>query len=111
MTDKIIVLSTCDSEEEARTIARALIERRLAACVNLTPGVKSIYRWKGAIEEAGEYLLIIKSRRDLLDQLRSELENMHSYDVPEVIALAVVDGSSAYLEWMDRELRELSEPA
>lgn len=107
MTDKIIVLSTCNSEEEARTIARGLVEKRLAACVNITPGIRSIYRWKGAIEESSEYLLLIKSRRDLLEQLRAALETMHSYEVPEVVALAIVDGSPAYIEWMDRELPEL----
>jgi periplasmic divalent cation tolerance protein len=110
MTDKIIVLTTCDSGEEARNIARSLVEKRLAACVNLMPGMTSVYRWKGDLEEAAEYLLIIKSRRDLFERLRTELENMHSYEVPEAIALAIVDGSSAYLEWMDRELLDSSEP-
>ena len=104
MTDKIVVLSTCGSEEEAREIARGLVEKRLAACVNVTPGIRSIYHWQGAIEEDSEYLLAIKSRRDLFEQLRAQLEKAHSYDVPEVIALPVVDGSAAYLNWMDREL-------
>ena len=111
MTDKIIILTTCDSEEQAKSIAHGLVEKRLAACVNIAPGVQSVYRWKGAIEEAKEFLLIIKSRRDLLDRLRSALQNMHSYDVPEIIAFAIVDGSEQYLDWMDRELPELSEPA
>ena len=104
MTDKIVVLSTCSSEEEARKIARHLVENRLAACVNVASGVRSVYRWQGAIEEAAECLLIIKSRRDLFDPLRAALETIHSYDVPEVIALSIVDGSPSYLDWMEREL-------
>jgi periplasmic divalent cation tolerance protein len=104
MTDKIIVLSTCSSDEEATRIARQLVEQRLAACVNVVPGVRSIYRWQGAIEEAGEWLLIIKSRRGLLDRLRVEVEKAHSYQTPEVIALTIVDGSEAYLGWLDSEL-------
>ncbi len=104
MTDKIVVFSTCGSDEEARKVARGLVEKRLAACVNVTPGIRSIYRWQGAIEEDSEYLLMIKSRRDLFERLRAELESLHSYDVPEVVALPVVDGSEAYLGWMDQEL-------
>lgn len=85
-------------------MARGLVEKRLAACVNVTPGIRSIYHWQGAIEEESEHLLVIKSRRDLFGRLRAELEKLHSYDVPEVIALPVVDGSEAYLGWMDQEL-------
>jgi periplasmic divalent cation tolerance protein len=109
MTDKIVVLAACESEEQARRIARHLVEKKLAACVNIVPGVHSIYRWKDAIEEASEWLLTIKSRRDLFAALCSELEGMHTYEVPEVIALSVVDGSEAYLTWLDRELPERDE--
>ena len=104
MTDKIVVLSTCSSAAEADVIARGLVERGLAACVNVLAGVRSIYRWRGAVEESSECLLIIKSRRDLFEPLRSELEKLHSYEVPEVVALAVVEGSPAYLSWLDHEL-------
>ena len=104
MTDKIVVFSTCDSEEQARIIARALVEKRLAACVNVQSGVRSYYRWQGKIEEANEYLLIIKSRRGLFEALQRELQRLHSYDVPEIIALQVVDGSESYLEWLNQEL-------
>jgi len=106
MTDKIVVFSTCQTEEEARKLARHLVEKRLAACVNLVPGVRSVYWWKDQIEEGAEFLLVIKSRRDLLPRLTAELSKVHSYQVPEVIALAVVDGSRRYLEWMDRELEQ-----
>lgn len=105
MTDKIVVLSTCGSAEEAERIARRLVETRLAACVNIAPGARSIYRWQGAIEDSTECLLVIKSRRDLLDALEIELRKAHSYEVPEIVALTVVDGSEGYLGWMDRELR------
>jgi len=105
MTDKIVVLSACDSEAQAASLARHLVEQRVAACVNIVPGARSVYRWKDGIEEAAEWLLVIKSRRDLLPALRLELGKLHSYEVPEVVALPVVDGSEAYLSWLDRELR------
>jgi periplasmic divalent cation tolerance protein len=104
MTDKIVVLSTCGSPEEAERIARALVSKRLAACVNLLPAVRSIYRWKGAVEDAQETLLVIKSSRTLFDELRAEIEKLHSYEVAEVVAIPIVDGSEAYLEWLGREL-------
>lgn len=104
MTDKIVVLSTCDSEDQARQIARRLVEKRLAACVNVVPRIRSIYRWQGKIEEATEHLLLIKSRRGLFEQLRDELQRIHSYEVPEVVALPVEDGAEAYLNWLDQEL-------
>lgn len=104
MTDKIVVLSTCDSDMKAGEIARHLVERRLAACVNILPGARSVYRWKEQIEDAQELVLVIKSRRDLLPALRAEIEKIHSYEMPEVLALPVVDGSEAYLAWLDREL-------
>lgn len=104
MTDKIVILSTCSSEEEAERIARALVEARLAACVNVLPQVRSFYRWQGAIEDAAEFLLVIKSSRPLFPALRAALEKIHSYEVPELVALAVVDGSANYLHWLDENL-------
>lgn len=104
MTDKIVVLSTCATAEEAQRLARALVEKRLAACVNVIPGVRSVYRWKDVIEDDEEVLLLIKTSRPLIEELRGEIERLHSYEVPEVIALAVVDGSERYLAWMNREL-------
>jgi periplasmic divalent cation tolerance protein len=108
MTDKIVVLSTCDSEEQAATLARHLVELRLAACVSIVAGGRSVYRWKGAIEDSAEWLLIIKSRRDLFPALREEIGKIHSYEVPELIALPVVDGAENYLAWLDTELRHES---
>jgi periplasmic divalent cation tolerance protein len=104
VTDKIVVLTTCNSQEQGAQLARHLIEHRLAACVNILTGARSFYRWKGEIEQASEVVLIIKSRRDIFDKLREAISELHSYEIPEVIALPVVDGSDAYLAWLDREL-------
>jgi periplasmic divalent cation tolerance protein len=101
MTDKIVVLSTCGSEDEAERIARLLVEGRVAACVNIVPGVRSFYRWQGAVESAGEWLLVVKSARDRFDELRAAIEQAHSYEVPEIVALPVVDGAPNYLNWID----------
>ena len=104
MTDKIVVLSTASSAAEAETIARRLVDERLAACVNVVTGVRSFYRWKGKIEKSPEWLLVIKSSRGRFEELRAALEKLHSYDVPEVIALPVVEGTKNYLHWMEGEL-------
>lgn len=93
----------CDSAESARRIARHLVEARLAACVNIIPGATSIYRWKGVVEEAAEWMLVIKTRRDRFDALRTELAAIHGYEVPELIAVDIVDGLPAYLNWIDQE--------
>jgi len=106
MTDRIVVLSACATEREAETIARDLVEKRLAACVNLIPHVRSIYRWEGRVEDAKETMLVIKSTRGLFAELARELSAMHSYQVPEVIALPVVDGAEPYLDWIGRETRQ-----
>lgn len=103
MTDKIVVLSTAGSGEEARRIALHLVEKRVAACVNITPGVRSIYRWKGIVEESAEVMLLIKTRRALLRALEIELRAVHSYEVPEIVALPIVDGLEQYIEWIDAE--------
>jgi periplasmic divalent cation tolerance protein len=104
MTDKIVVLCACGSPDEAIRIARALVEARLAACVNRMPGAKSVYRWNGQVEEAEETLLLIKSSRNLFPELREELSRLHSYDVPEIVALPIVDGSERYLNWLSASL-------
>jgi periplasmic divalent cation tolerance protein len=106
MTDKIVVLNTCASMEEAEKIARRLVETKLAACVSILPGARSVYRWRGKVEDAGEWLLLIKSSRAQFDGLRGELEKLHSYDVPEIIALPIVDGSANYLNWLEAEIQQ-----
>ncbi|MBK5292912.1 MAG: divalent-cation tolerance protein CutA [Acidobacteriia bacterium] len=109
MTDKIVVFSTCASRQEASTLARALVEKRLAACVNIIPAARSIYWWQGEVVDEEEFLLVVKSRRDLLHELQEQLCKIHSYQVPEVIALAVVEGSPEYIKWLDRELAPASD--
>ena len=103
MTDKIVVLCTCGSAEEADRIATGLVEARVAACVSVVPGVTSVYRWKDALERSPEWLLIIKSRRGLFEGLRAGIEKLHSYEVPEIVAVPVVEGAEAYLAWIDKE--------
>lgn len=105
MTEKIVVLSTCGSEEEAVRIAKRLVDEHLAACVNLIPRIRSIYRWQDKVEDSTEWLLIVKTSRARFPALRTVLEAAHSYELPEVLALPVVDGSPNYLDWLDSELR------
>jgi periplasmic divalent cation tolerance protein len=104
MTDKIVVFSTCATEEEAAKLARVLVEAKVAACVTIVPAARSIYRWQGAIESAAECVLIIKSSRPLFEQLRSALEAAHAYEVPEVLALPVVAGAPNYMNWLEGQL-------
>lgn len=104
MTDKIVVLTTCETAAQANQIAHQLVELRLAACVNIMPGVNSVYRWKGKVEESTELILVIKSRRELFAGVRAEIEKLHSAEVPEIVALPIVEGSELYLSWMDHEL-------
>lgn len=104
MTDKIVVLSTCASADEGQRLARALVEKRLAACVSLVSGIRSIYRWQDSVADEEEVLLVIKTGRSLIGELKDELERMHSYETPEILALPIVDGSERYLAWLNREL-------
>jgi periplasmic divalent cation tolerance protein len=104
MTEKIVVLSACGSEEEAVRIAKRLVDEHVAACVNLIPGIRSIYRWQGKVEDSREWMLVIKTSRERFDALRTLIAAAHSYELPELLALPVVDGSSEYLAWMEGEL-------
>ena len=104
MTDKIIVLATAGSKDEARKIGRALVERMLAACVNVVPQVTSIYRWEGEIEEAEEWLLVIKTTKAAFEDVRAVVLELHSYDLPECISLAIEDGSLEYLSWIGQSV-------
>jgi periplasmic divalent cation tolerance protein len=100
MTDKRLVFTTAVSEQEARKIAHTLVERGLAACVNIIPQIASIYRWQGKVEEAGEWLLIVKTTLAAFAQVRDAIAELHSYEVPECICLNVEDGSAKYLQWI-----------
>jgi periplasmic divalent cation tolerance protein len=105
MTDKILVLTTAASEAEARKIAHHLVERQLAACVNLIPRIMSLYRWQGIIEQSEEYLLLIKTTAGKFTQIRQTIEELHSYQLPECISIPITQGSEAYLAWMEDSVR------
>src|SRR5579872_2644128 len=100
MTDRRIVMATAASKEEAQTIAQALVDRRLAACVNILGPMQSIYRWKGAVEESNEWLLIVKTTATMTAQVDALVRTLHSYEVPEVIVLPLESGSEPYLRWI-----------
>ena len=106
MTDKIVILSACSTEQEAETLARLLVDDRLAACVSVIPRVRSFYHWQGAVQSSEECLLIIKSSRDLFDSVRTKLEAVHTYEIPEVLALPVVEGAPNYMNWLTANLSE-----
>jgi periplasmic divalent cation tolerance protein len=96
----IVVLVTAGSADNAAQIARALVEERLAACANIVPGVRSIYRWEGRIADDSEWLLIIKTERTRFAELEARVRTLHAYSVPEVIAVEIVEGSKPYLDWL-----------
>jgi len=97
----IIVLITAGNEEEAHKIARLLINEKKAACVNIVPRVGSLFRWKGKVDSARENLLLVKSRASLLSEIISLVKEVHSCEVPEIIALPIIGGSEEYLKWLD----------
>jgi periplasmic divalent cation tolerance protein len=104
MTNKKLVFSTAGSKEEAQKIARILVERLLAACVNII-AVESIYRWEGEVEQAQEWLLVIKTTDEGFDRVRAAITELHSYEVPECISVAVEDGSAEYLQWISESVK------
>ena len=104
MTDKRLIMTTASSEEEARRIGNALVEKKLAACVSIVSKMESIYTWNGNTQESQELLILIKTTAAAFERVRDAIKGMHSYEVPEVIALQVVDGSERYLAWLNREL-------
>lgn len=103
MTEFIIVLITASKEDEAVRIAQELVDSRLAACVNMVKGMRSIYRWKGKREDEEEVLMVVKTRHDLFDGLKKRVKELHSYSVPEIIVLPVMEGSEEYLKWLREE--------
>jgi periplasmic divalent cation tolerance protein len=105
-TGKIVVLVTSSSEQEAHKIAGLLLGRRKAACVNIVPRVDSSFWWQGKLDSARESLLIIKTRASLLPEIIELVKSVHSYEVPEIIALPIVDGNEDYLKWIDDEVKE-----
>ena len=105
MTDKVVVFVTCGSAEEAERIAHGLVEERLAACVNISGSIRSVYRWKGKLCDELEVLLVIKTSRELFDRVRRAVEKLHSYQVPEVVCLPMIDASPNYLNWLTASLQ------
>ncbi|WP_367874925.1 divalent-cation tolerance protein CutA [Luteolibacter sp. Populi] len=100
MENAVVILCTFPDIEQARQIGAALVERQVAACVNLLPGVESIYRWEGKVEQAGEILAFIKTTR--YAELEAAIHELHPYEVPEILALSVINGSPEYLAWLER---------
>ena len=105
MTDKRLVITTCGSSAEARTIANELVQRQLAACVNIIPQIESVYRWQGKVENATEWLLLIKTTSGALGDLLAALSELNSYDLPECIEIPIEGGSAPYLEWIGESVR------
>jgi len=101
----ILILSTCTDVAEAKKIAKAIIEKKLAACVNIVP-VHSIFRWKGSIEESDEQLLVVKTSSTLFEKVSEYIKNLHSYELPEVISLEIRQGSRPYLKWLQDSVRK-----
>ncbi len=100
----VMVISTVNNIDSARNISKILVEKKLAACVNIVPNLTSIYKWEGNMCEDTEYLLLIKSVKDKLDMLKNVIKLAHPYDVPEIIAIDIIDGDKGYLDWIDKSL-------
>ena len=105
MSEARVVLSTCPDARTAEALARALVDERLAACVNLVPGVRSIYRWQGEVEEAEEFLLLVKTTAANVALVTARIEELHTYEVPEVVVIRADGGSARYLEWIAGQVR------
>lgn len=104
MTDKVLVLTTAGTQAEAQTIAKQLVESRLAACINLIPRIQSVYRWKGKLESTEEYLLIIKTSKTRATSVEAAIKEIHSYDLPECIVVPLENGSEEYLKWIEESV-------
>jgi len=105
VTDKVVIFVTAGSRDECKKIARHLVETRLAACVNISQPIESVYRWQGQIAEEEEFLLIIKSTRELFPEIKTEISKIHSYHTPEIICLPIIDGSRNYLQWISDSVK------
>jgi periplasmic divalent cation tolerance protein len=106
VSGRIVVLSSVGSAADGERIARALVERRLAACVNVLPGVSSLYRWKGEVTRDQEVLLVIKTREERFAALRDALGELHPYELPELLALSIAAGHAPYLAWLDESVSD-----
>ncbi len=104
MTDSVVVFCTCEDRQQAARIAEALVEGGLAACVNILPEIHSVYRWQGNVETAAEVLLLIKTTGDRFPALRDRVQQLHTYDTPEIVAVPIIDGSEKYLSWLREQV-------
>jgi periplasmic divalent cation tolerance protein len=104
MTDKIIVFTTCESKEQAETIAQTVVSEKFAACVNVLPGIRSCYVWERKLTWSDEVLLLIKTTRGRFDQLQDRIKALHSYSVPEIVAVGIDDAFDKYIEWIDESV-------
>ena len=102
MTDARIILTTAGNRDEADKIARELVQRELAACVNILGPMTSVYRWKGKVESAAEFLLLVKTTEDAFDRVKEAIQELHSYEVPEFIELGISRGEGKYLAWLEK---------
>lgn len=105
MTEALVVITTTETPEDAQRLAHLLVERELAACVQVLPQITSIYRWQSKLEQAGESLLLIKTTRDAYPQLEAAIKENHSYQTPEIVALPVEAGSDGYLNWLEASIK------
>ncbi len=105
MTDKVVVFITAANRRECKKIAKHLVERQLAACVNITQRIESVYRWEGKLKSDPEYLMFIKTTRELFDELKHAVGQIHSYHTPEIICLPIIDGSRNYLDWVGNSVK------
>ena len=108
MTAPVVVLSAIGTRADAEKVARTLVEERLAACVNVVPGVVSIYRWKGNVEQEPELLLVIKTLAERVDALKARLLELHPYELAEVVVIPIGGGHAPYLAWIGQQVRPLS---
>ena len=110
MTDKVVIMVTAASRRECRKIARHLVEEKLAACVNITQAIESIYHWEGKLADEKEFVLFIKSTRELFPEIKAAIAKLHSYHTPEIICLPIIDGSRNYLQWVADSVRPAGPP-
>jgi len=106
MTDKVVVLITAASRRECKKIATHLVEEKLAACVNITEGIESVYRWEGKITQDKEFLMMVKTARELFPEIKHAVAKIHSYHTPEIICLPIIDGSRNYLQWVSDSVKK-----
>ncbi len=106
MTDKVVIMVTAANRRECHKIARHLVEAKLAACVNITPKVESIYLWQGKIADEKEFVLLIKSTRELFPEIAAAISSLHSYHTPEIICLPIIEGSQNYMQWLGESVKQ-----